>query len=35
MNLNTIKRALRYIVKGVPTKHITVTINQHYAGNVI
>lgn len=29
MNLNTIKRALRYIVKGVPTKHITVTINQH------
>lgn len=28
MNLNTIKRALRYIIKGVPTKHITVTINQ-------
>lgn len=28
MNLKTLKRALRYIVKGVPTKYITVAIDQ-------
>lgn len=35
MNLNTIKRALRFIFKGVPVKHITVCVNQTISNDTL